>query len=77
LLARVGPTYGKLAIFRGSTRIKTIDLFNGSAAHRLINFYGSASTPRKSRTFTFRCIGKHGPFTNQSTVDIDAVGAIE
>ncbi len=77
LAVRVGPTYGKLAVFRGRTRIKTIDLFNAAPGHRLIKFYGSASARRKARTFTFRCVAKHGPFTNKSTVDIDALDAID
>jgi hypothetical protein len=76
LLARVGPTSGKLAIFHGKTKVQTVDLFNASAGHRLIDFFGSSSTPRRVRTFTFVCTGKHGPFTNKSVVSIDGLDVI-
>ena len=75
-MVRTGDTYGKLAIFQGKKRIATADLFSAAPGHRLIDFFGSANTLRKERTFTFRCIGKHSPFTDKSTVDIDGLDVI-
>ncbi|MGN6473151.1 MAG: S53 family peptidase [Mycobacteriales bacterium] len=77
LLARVGPTFGKIAVFRGKTRVKTIDLFKAGAGHKAIAFYGSPRAARKVRTFSFVCIGKHGAFTNKTTVNIDGLEVID
>jgi hypothetical protein len=77
LIARTGNTFGKLAIFKGKKRVATADLFSASPGHKLIDFFGSASTPRKVRTFTFRCTGKHGPFTDKATVAIDGLDVID
>jgi hypothetical protein len=38
-----------------------------------VPFFGSTRTPLKRRTFTFRCTGRHSPFSTGSTVDIDAL----
>ncbi|HVT65497.1 MAG TPA: hypothetical protein VHD81_10100 [Mycobacteriales bacterium] len=76
LLVRTGNTFGKLAIFRGKTRIATADLFSAAPGQKLIDFFGSANTERRKRTFTFKCIGKHSPFTDKSTVDIDGLDVL-
>ncbi|HWC34488.1 MAG TPA: hypothetical protein VG650_06635 [Mycobacteriales bacterium] len=77
LIARTGDTFGKLAIFRGKKRVATADLFSSAPGHKLIDFFGSVGTPRKARTFTFRFTGKHSPFTDKSTVDIDGLDVIK
>jgi len=76
VMVRTGNTFGKLAIFQGKKRIATADLFSASPGHKLIDFFGSVGSHRKKRTFTFRCIGKHGPFTDRTTVAIDGVDVI-
>lgn len=76
LLVRTGNTYGKLAIFRGKTKVMTADLFSAASGHKLIDFFGSETTPRKARTFTFRYTGKHSPFTDRAKVDIDGLDVI-
>ncbi|HVV74742.1 MAG TPA: hypothetical protein VHC43_01805 [Mycobacteriales bacterium] len=76
LMVRTGNTYGKLAIYLGKSRIMTADLFSAAPGHKLIDFFGSTTTPRKRRTFTFRYTGKHSPFTDKTTVDIDGLDVI-
>jgi hypothetical protein len=76
LSVRTGDTFGKLAIYRGKKRVATADLFSAAPGHKLIDFFGSANTQRKQRTFTFKCIGKHSRFTDRSTVDIDALDVL-
>ncbi|HVT22569.1 MAG TPA: hypothetical protein VHE57_14405 [Mycobacteriales bacterium] len=76
LMVRTGNTYGKLAIFHGKKRIATTNLFSASPGHKLIDFFGSVHTARKVRTFTFRCTGKHGRFTDQAKVAIDGLSVV-
>jgi hypothetical protein len=76
LIARTANTFGKIAIFRGKKRVATADLFSAAPGIKLVDFFGSAHTPRKKRTFTVKCIGKHGPFTDKSTVAIDGLDVL-
>ncbi|HVX68258.1 MAG TPA: S53 family peptidase [Mycobacteriales bacterium] len=76
VMVRTGDSFGKLAIFHGKKRVATADLFSAAPGHKLIDFFGAVGTTRKKRTFTFRCIGKHSPFGDRTTVNIDGIDVI-
>jgi hypothetical protein len=73
VVVRTGPTFGKLAIFHGKTRVAVVNLYSAGRRTAFVPFFGSTRTPLKRRTFTFRCTGRHSPFSTGSTVDIDAL----
>jgi hypothetical protein len=76
VLVRTGPRNGKLAVFLGPKRVKVIDLYTVGPQHRVVTFFGSAATPLKRRTFTFRFTGTKDPFSAGTTVDLDGLEAL-
>src|SRR5581483_11088083 len=72
LVVRTGPSRGKLAIYLGKRRVKTINLHHATAHAKVIRIYGSARTADVSRTFTFRAVGR----PRGKTIDIDALYAL-
>jgi hypothetical protein len=73
IVVRTGPTYGKLAILHGTKRLKVVDLYSAGHGRAVVPFFGSAGTPVKRRTFTFRYTGRHSPFSTGTLVDVDAL----
>jgi hypothetical protein len=75
LLVRTGPTYGELAVFRGTHRVATLDLFTPSPGHTTMEFFDSSAGKVRSRTFTFRFTGRKNVFASNDVVDIDGLEA--
>jgi hypothetical protein len=73
VLVRTGPTSGKLAIYQGTKHLATYDLFSSSPGHKTIEFFGSAHSTGKTRTFTFKCVGARGTFSSGTQVDLDGL----
>jgi hypothetical protein len=71
--ARTGPSYGKLAVLRGSTRVKVINLFAARPGRILVRFFGGPHTPVKRRTFTFRATGTRSGQSSGTAADVDAL----
>jgi hypothetical protein len=70
---RTGPTYGKIAIFHGGTKLGVFDLYTPSVSHRFIPFFGTSTTPRKSRSFTFYVTGRKNSSASSFAINIDSV----
>jgi hypothetical protein len=73
LAVRTGPAYGHLAIYQGTTRLGTFDLYSPTIAHTRIAFFGTATTPIEMRSFTFRYTGGRDAKSMSATVDLDAL----
>jgi hypothetical protein len=73
LRAPTGPNRGKLAVYLGSKRIKTIDLYASVPRKQSMTIYGGPTTPRARRVFTFRCLGKHSPLSGGKLVTVDSL----
>lgn len=71
VLARVGPAYGKLAVFEGGTRLGIINLYSRHAYLARIRIFSAKSTA--SRGFDFVCLGKKSASSSATTVDIDGL----
>jgi hypothetical protein len=71
-----GPTFGKLAVFHGTKKVKVIDLYSPSTKRQTIQFFGGTTTPLTLRTFIFRCTGKKNPFSTGRTVDLDGFAVL-
>ncbi|MBE7187027.1 S53 family peptidase [Jatrophihabitans endophyticus] len=65
-----GPSYGKFAVYRGGTLIKTIDGYKAKLAHYTFPIYTSSNTSIV-RTFTFKPLGTKNAKSAGSLVALD------
>jgi pseudomonalisin len=70
LLLRTGPSYGKLAVYFGRTRLTTIDLYARSSGYRTIRFYSGGSA---TRTFSLRYTGLRNSSSRGTTITLDGL----
>jgi hypothetical protein len=71
LLARVGPSYGRLRVLEGGTQIGVIDLFSRHSSLARIRILSARSAT--SRRFEFVCLGKKSRASSGTTVDLDGL----
>jgi hypothetical protein len=76
LEVRTGPSFGKLAIFRGAKKIGTYDLYSKSVKHAVIPFYGTPTGAVQSRRFTIYAAGRKNPQSTSRRIDVDALVAV-
>jgi hypothetical protein len=72
VVVRTGPGFGKLSISQGFTTLRTINLYSAHAGTRTVTFSSSSSPPR-SHTFRFTCLGKKSAFATGKKVGIDGM----
>jgi hypothetical protein len=73
LLVGTGPRFGKLAVYHGSRKIGTYDLYSRKSAQAMVTFYGTVKTRAKQRTFTFRYTGAKNKAAAAKTIDVDGL----
>jgi kumamolisin len=68
-----GPNRGRLAVYHGNTKIKTIDLFGSVPLKETVTIFGNSATPRQHRSFTIRCLGKKAALSHGTSIGIDGL----
>jgi kumamolisin len=73
VVVRTGPSFGKLAIYLGAKRVRTVDEYSRHNGHETVSFFGGRHTPRRHRVFQLRYAGAKNARSSSTTVDVDAV----
>jgi kumamolisin len=76
LLVQTGPSQGKVAVYRGSQKLTTINLYSAKVHHIAVRIFGSAGSAVAKHSFTIRPTGTRSAASSGHTADVDGLSVI-